>query len=180
MGKPHSADLSHLRVTFPPEGAADRTHRIAHSSLQDVVFTFPVFPWVPEYLEPANPAVGAELDVPVPGHQQWRLVYGTLRLTTDANVANRFVLLQLRSPAGTPVLSISPNTALAASATRVYNYFAETTKTAQISSHATIGIPENGIVLPGWSLHWSVAGIQAGDQISNIDLLIERRPDFAG
>lgn len=179
MGKPHSADLSHLRITFPPEGAQDRTQRIANSSLQEVVFGFPVFPWIPEQLSPPNPAAAADLIVTVPGAQQWRLLYARIALVTDVNAANRFLQLNIRRADNTVIVTLGSNGAQVASTTNVYNYFPGANRDAAINLFRNVPVPNNSLLLPDWNLHWFVSGVQVGDQLSG-QLFVERRQDFAG
>lgn len=121
----------------------------------------------------ATPAVGQEWSVPVPVGRMWRIVGGSLRLVTSAVVANRNAAYGVLRDA--VVLGGWGNsTAIAASSTQVF--------CVQESGTLGGGGPVKGIIqLPaplyvvqgGLTIQSLTTNIDAGDQWSNLELMVD-------
>lgn len=118
----------------------------------------------------ANPAAGAELDIPVPGSEEWVIESLAFRFVADANVANRVIALRAVQNAVAHFWTV-PNASQAAGSTLDYTAFSGVGASTTSATLATILWPANGLVLrPGQRLQSLTANIQVGDQFSAIRL----------
>lgn len=115
----------------------------------------------------AATAGNANMEFLVPAQKQYKLLYGAVRLTTDATVANRRVLLGVFDDAGTPALvfDVHSGAVVVASQTDVHHGFMQGIyrETAFIDNALQVPIGRELILLPGWLLRvWIQNGV-AGD-----------------
>lgn len=132
------------------------------------------------YPEPelfADPAAGAAFETTVPGGVEWKIWSGGYRFVTSATVANRTPRLKFTKPdTNADFYGASlPVNITASSDYRVvfydqHGYHA----TSFFSAYYPIGI--RSIWLPaGTEIAMPISGIQSGDQVSDIVLLVEER-----
>lgn len=121
----------------------------------------------------ANPAAGAEIVATVPANKTWRILAVHFKLVASATVANRLVRLLFDD--GTVVLFKVPNDVNhVASQTTEYSYgLACTAEAAQGATVVARMYPIPDLQLPpGCRIQTLTAGLQAGDQFSEVRLLI--------
>lgn len=120
-----------------------------------------------------SPAAGADWSVTVPGGRQWRLAGGSFQLVTSATVASRYAPV-LFSIDGIPFFIAANNVATTASSTSVFvlqpAYSPD--QGAQMGVYQPQDIPR-GWLLPGTTIASNSIGLQAGDQYSAIQLVVE-------
>jgi len=126
---------------------------------------------------PADPALGSQhATIIVPSGKLWRPIAFTLSLTTDATVVDRASALIINAQGGTgTVASLRSATGESkvggASSTNASVFLAGAVGvTNDVGSLASI--PEI-MLLPGWGIRNFIASLQAGDQISDVRLLVE-------
>jgi hypothetical protein len=123
---------------------------------------------------PATPAPGAGFYLVVPNHTRWLIQTVMFSLTTDANVANRRPTPQWYDTTGL-WFQQEPNGTQAASLTRYWffrpdNGIAVTT----IAGNIYASLPPPFVMLPNHRIQFTIADIQAGDQVDNIRVLLYR------
>lgn len=129
-----------------------------------------------ELIELPQPAVGAVGTYKIPGETFTRVVAGRARLVTSAVVANRFPALDVLDGDGTIVLRVMSPTAVVASTTRDVSFI------SNLGVSLTSGFGEDalpfsdGLFPPGFQIRVSVGGIDVGDQLSGLSLLVWRVP----
>jgi hypothetical protein len=161
--------------------------RAPHTLLaQGYVSNTQVVTWPAEIIPPtggrtfsqfsASLAVGTDISFTVPAGKQWTplLLIGTL--VTSATVATRTV--QVRFTDGTHTLFIDAGVPTqAASLTQTYSFSTsarfETTFTLNIAAY---GFPGGVPLQPGWVIGTLTNAIQAGDQWTNVALVVAESP----
>lgn len=120
-----------------------------------------------------QPAVGAEFSIPNPGRGFW-IVHGIqYRLATSAVVANRISTVRA-TDGNTPYMTLQPGAVQAASLTFTYSGYDGVPLSGSSFAVVNLGWPTNGIVLPiGNTLQSNTTALDAGDQYSNIVVLVE-------
>ncbi len=119
-----------------------------------------------------DPAAGAEASETVPTNARWLLLAFTLRLVTDATVANRHVRLVIDDGA-TTFFSSDSEAAQAASDNWAYNAGIGMDRRAGVSDNRMWALPA-GLMLPGGArIRTSTSNIAAGDNFSAPQLLVE-------
>jgi hypothetical protein len=114
---------------------------------------------------PANPAAGADWSFTITAGGTLQSV--TARLVTSATAANRTPQLVVTDGAGHTVALSPAAPAQPASATATYQWSA--TSPSQAATGATVTLPVPALTAAvGWTVATTTAGIQAGDQWSNI------------
>lgn len=142
----------------------------------------------PQIVKPANPAAAANLTLSVPqmaGMPEqgppsawWRFQLGGFQLVTSATVGNRSPEVQILDAAGLQLYEIVSTTTVAASITAQLSIVGVDDPSAGYVSAsggdtAVLLIPR--VWLPsGYQLVIGAAGLLAGDQISNVSLLIDQ------
>jgi hypothetical protein len=132
---------------------------------------------VPHISEPKSPAAGANYVEPLDGRWWWKLVGCTFALTTDANVANRHVSIQIAMADTLPLVLGEAPQLVAASATA--QRFVGSTQTSYTQSATGTSILFSVLdfpILGGRSFSINVAAIQVGDTLTAIKLAWWRLP----
>lgn len=128
---------------------------------------------------PPAPAAGQQWSYKVDGRYTERLVAVTFTLTTSAVVANRSPVVVLRDNNGTVITQVPAGNAVAATSTLTAYLVNGSPNTAQGAAGNTYGfLPE--LLIPGdWSWGSGVGGMDPGDQLSGVTLLVHRFPNDA-
>lgn len=145
---------------------SDLLKAIAHSSLVHNEQIRPV----------PNPVVGAELVIPVPSPEDWRLIAVRATLTTSAVVANRVPELGVDDQTTTGA-SVTAMTTQPASTAVVYDFTAMSsafsTGALATGAHANVGIVD-WVVPMAWRIRTVTVGLDVGDQWSAATVMFER------
>jgi len=126
-----------------------------------------------------NPAAGQNWKFKVDGRYFTRVLSVTFVLQTSAVVANRFPQLQLLDSNGVLITAIGAGGTVVATS-NLQNYL--TVGNPFISAGASggsFGYMPDLLIPPDWSWQSQVFGIDAGDQLSGIVLLVQRFPNDA-
>src|SRR5882724_249907 len=128
---------------------------------------------------PPNPAAGAQWAHKADGRFLTRLLAVTFTLVTSAVVANRFPAVNLTDSNGKLVTSAPAGGTVVASST--LNVFLTTGAPAYAFGAAggTFGFLPDILVPPDYSWSSVVSGMDAGDQLSAVVLLVQRFPNDA-
>ncbi len=129
---------------------------------------------LPEYVQAASPAAGAEFTQAIEGRYHTRLISLFVRLVTDANVANRTLRLEYRDAAGNVVDVMGNPVTYPAGSTEDYSFSAFQPR-GEWEVSATNLVPLHPLLLPPtFDFHIEVTNIQLGDQLSRIRFVWER------
>lgn len=122
-----------------------------------------------------TPAAGANASFTVEGRNWVRVLAARANLTTDANVANRFVSLDYITARGTTYARNAAGLVVTASTTnQKFEWNAQRTD-AQWAANTPVLLPVFPIFLaPGTVVQFTVDSIQATDALTLLTLLIER------
>jgi hypothetical protein len=130
-----------------------------------------------DYVDLTSPAAGLNASVVVPGQYGLRVLAALATLTTDANVANRLVSIdvinanastRLRNPVAATIPASQTNVKLLWNG--AYHAAASITNGPQIA-------PVNDLLVPsGWSIQITVDNKQATDQLSLLSLVVLKVP----
>jgi len=95
-------------------------------------------------------------------------------VTTDANAANRYAILQLTDPDSNAYV-FTADTAITASQTVVVTFLPGGPSSQTANENAiSVGLPANLILGGAWSVTMSLTNIQAADQLSSGLILSQR------
>ena len=115
-----------------------------------------------------NPAAGAEFSIRAPGGSIWRIMSMALLFTASAAVANRRITLLADDQTDTWFAQIASADLVASSATRV-GAFVGASPGGVAGSVLNLPLPQDGLILmPGYRLRSSTAGIDVADQYSAV------------
>lgn len=122
-----------------------------------------------------NPSAGHGWTVTVPGGMAWRLLTVYSQLTTSAVSATRSPFLLVTD--GTTILYRLPaGGTVTASSTLLMTWGVDFPLTASpIGSAALTPLPGRVLMMPGWVLALSVAGMGAADTLTGTSLLVVER-----
>lgn len=125
-------------------------------------------------LTASNPGAGVGLvTFDVPAGETWELMAARYGVATSAAATSRIPELTLRWPGGADPVSISATTALAASASRTFNWWQGGSGAAG-SGNLGMGLPA-GLKLPGGSqIRMSVFGFDVADTITSASILVRK------
>lgn len=126
-----------------------------------------------------DPAAGAVWDHVVDGRYSERLVSVAFALTTSAVVGSRFPQVELVDTNGKVVLSVPAGDTVVASSTVNPVLMLNAPAFAFGSAGGTFGFIPDILVPPGWSWQLVVFGIDPGDQVSDVILVVQRFPNDA-
>lgn len=118
-----------------------------------------------------DPAADNEILETVPARRRWRLISIRFKLITDANVANRIVTLTIDDGTNN-LLTIPSDTAQTASLTRYYHYHLQPVPQFLIDAIFSLPLPDL-FLAAGFRIQTLTTGLQAGDDFSVIQLLVE-------
>lgn len=121
----------------------------------------------------AVPAAGADISDTVPVFTRWRLISMRATLTTAITVANRLVSVTLDD--GANIFTQTPsNFTQAASIVNIYNLFDSAPYlNVPFNTETLAPLPSNVFLGPGFRIRTSTAGIQATDQWSAAQYLVQ-------
>lgn len=128
----------------------------------------------PELVKVPNPAAGATYTYTVTGEYAVRFVAVYCKFVADANAASREITVEYRDD-GTQRFALSGiNTTVTATNTAYYAFNAfQPAAVATVDSTALVPLMPI-LLMPTWSMKLNVLNVQAGDQLSQIRLVIER------
>ncbi len=125
-------------------------------------------------LRPANPAVATDLEIEVTNGEVWRFMALRLTLVTDANVADRRAHVRIDFGVQ-PLIDAYSDIDQTASLTRLYSAASFGTQPSAINDDdILIPFPSDIFLNVSMSVETEVLNLQAGDQIQDVQLLIER------
>ena len=128
-------------------------------------------------LDPANPGANTNLAIVVGGENWVRVLDAIATITTDANVANRFVSLDFINPRGVTYIRNAAGLVVTASTTNQVFQWNEQRTDAQWAANTPVLAPVSSIFLPPNStIQITIDSKQAGDTITNAHFVIERYP----
>lgn len=130
----------------------------------------------PDFISGAQPAAGANYALTVPG-DYWLRVLGCLfTLATDSNAANRAVSLDFINGRAVTYLRNGFGATIAASTTQQVQ-FQVGRGTTEVTTGTVLYVPLCDLILQsGSQVQITVGSIQVGDQLSGIQLAVEKFP----
>lgn len=126
-----------------------------------------------------NPAVGQNWKHTVDGRYSERLLAATFVFTADAVVGDRFPAMNLVDTNGVIITSVPAGDSVVASSGLSVFLTLHGPAYSFGASGGTFGFIPDILVPPGWAWQSSVAGIDPGDQLSAIVLLVQQFPNDA-
>lgn len=131
---------------------------------------------IPDILRvsPADPDPGANLLFLLPNNFYYKLISFKFRLVTDSTVISRFLTLEI-SDGGDELFWTQLTTTIAASQTKDI-FTAPFGTTPPNTSAGQIGMPWpiDIYLKPNWNFTTTIVNLQAADQISDIQIALER------
>lgn len=135
---------------------------------------FSVWPAIREPFLGASPAAGASFTQAMEGRYTTRLVSLHCKLVTDANAANREVVLEYRNDQNVRYALMGAATTVPDSTT-VYYEFNRSQPVAEWPVDSSILVPIDPMWLPaGWNFRLYVVNVQATDALTEIRGVWER------
>jgi len=124
-------------------------------------------------LTPVNPVAGADFQVTQPIRTRWRVMSVKFVFTASAGVADRIMNLQFIA-AGMIVVEMNARAVITASEVWTVTYMYSGVYVPTTGGRVvTGGMPENMLVNDSMVITSRVGNIQAGDQISDVAILVE-------
>lgn len=121
-----------------------------------------------------NPAVATGFTVNVPASEYWLMRCLTFQMVADANAANRIAYLDFTDAGGNRIGRFSSGFTQTATLTTIYTFSSDIAAYGA-NAAASIGAPTPNLWLyPGAKLTVGVTSIQAGDQISAVNLTVDQ------
>lgn len=169
---------------FLMRGANNTVGAVAHALGSGYISAFDVLGWPTLYsteslsglgvarsITGSVPAAGAEISEAVPTNARWRLVALRYSLTTAVAVANRTSRLQIDDGANI-IFTVDPSFLQTASLTDAYDWGPNM---PQLATNSTIhqSFPPNVILGPGFRIRTNTLNIQAADQYTAPQYLVE-------
>ena len=174
----HFANLHHIRAVFRVDPRVGRGSGQIAPWLSGIVgLTHPAFPGSNILGDPTVrgfgvPAVGTDWLVPVSSGERWRIRAINAQLTTDANVANRSVILEFNDTINIfcriPAVVTQP-------ASVINRYTWVNIGYEKSSIERLQGLPDFTLQ-QAWTVGPVTSGLQAGDQWTQPIFLIEALP----
>lgn len=133
-----------------------------------------------DFLDVTSPAAGANASRVVPGEFGFRVLAALATLTTDANVANRLVSLDvINANSSTRLRNPAPATIPAATSNQRYVWNSAYAAGVSITNGPMV-IPVNDLLVPAsWSIQITVDNKQVGDQLAALSLIVLKVPTGA-
>ena len=123
-------------------------------------------------LTPADPAAGANLTVTIPPAILTVVLSVRVELTTDANVANRFLAVEYLARGGLAVMRNAATVLVTASTTSQVFQFDNQHTLSEWNTGTMVFAPLQPVPLAaGWGLKLTVDSIQVADQLANTRIL---------
>ena len=120
---------------------------------------------------PANPAVATNFVGAAPVNARSLLSLISLKLITDANVANRFIELQLNRGVNATVFAHAFYTHIASKTYKYIAFAGNVLPSGTVYDTVHFPLPDLSLFLEGDSIQASVLNVQVGDQLSDIRLI---------
>lgn len=121
------------------------------------------------------PAVNTDFLYTLPDQFYYELLYYSFRLICDANVASRYVMVQIGAPGGIAMFTIPPPVAQTASQTRFYWGSQRGAFDTFVYPNALQHIiPTQNVLGPSWEIGSLVDTMQATDQLTDIYIALLR------
>jgi hypothetical protein len=117
-----------------------------------------------------SPAAGANFIYTNNSGVPQNIVSVGAQFVADATVGNRFLTLTVKDATGATVLVMQDGTAVTASASIHVNAFQGATQSNSSSGQTTWPLPQNFLLLPGYSLTLSGEIVSSGDQWGQIQI----------
>jgi hypothetical protein len=122
----------------------------------------------------AKPAVGGGFVYKNDG-QYWEYIDAlSFQLVTDSNAANRLVTLTVADGQGTALATVPSAAALTASKTGQYTYLDNYSASTGATDGPFLNVFPGVWLQPDYTVTVAIAGVQVGDQVSNIRVYAER------
>lgn len=118
-----------------------------------------------------DPAAGAEISETVPARRRWKLTGILFTLATDAAAANRRVILVIDNGTNT-IYALPSDTLQTASQARLYLFTPQPVAQFQIVNDFFLPLPILSLA-PGYQIFTNTTALQAGDNYSAPQLLVE-------
>jgi hypothetical protein len=119
-----------------------------------------------------TPGAGVNVSEVVPAFALWRLIAFQVQLTTGAAVATRNMVLTFDDGANV-FAQIATAATQAASLAVTYSYVAGVVTPAALNTLANNPLPIEMYLQPGFRIRTAVASLQAADQLSAVQYLVE-------
>lgn len=127
-------------------------------------------------LEIPAPAAGTDFTITPNTSAHWLLFSLRFRFVTDANVANRHVVLTVQNGAAESI-RLPAGSLQAASLDIVYSAFPTGRAATTVGTQGGVGWPERGLWIPqGYTFQSEIVNLQATDQISEISGMLYEFP----
>ena len=169
-----------ISFTNPPaSGATVNVQLLFSYATGTYLTTLPVNNPLPvfESFVPANPAAGQPCIVTVPNGIQWTVNGLNFSIVTSAATATRTAVITAKNATGQPMLQAFAAYGSAASQTCVVSFGpGESALTATVDFVYLSAQMGSMFLGPGATLTISFINLQAGDQISNIALMLQSEP----
>jgi hypothetical protein len=123
-----------------------------------------------------NPPAGQVWSYTVDGRYYERLLLVRQRFTASAVAANRFPAVDLFGVDGAVVTEVPAGNNVVANGVVTANLAVGGSGYALGSTGGTFGFLPDVLVPPGWGWRASVSGMDAGDQLAGIVLVVQRYP----
>jgi len=134
-------------------------------------------PWI---ATPANPAAGANLIYTLPAGYRYQIMAVRMTLATDANVANRNLILQVTDAVPNTLWEVMNLINHAANTTTNYTFSDHGySHTAFFASRMIAACPIRMTLRAGWIIRTLINNVQVGDQISTAVLTFHRWEETA-
>ena len=126
-------------------------------------------------ITPADPAAGANLLVDL-GRQAWIVIHSVrVTLNTDANVANRFLAVEVLGRGNLSVMRNAATVLVTASTVNQVFQFDRQHTVSEWNTGTPVYAPLQPVPIPaGWQLQLTVDSIQAGDTLTACRILCTR------
>lgn len=130
-----------------------------------------------DYLDVAQPSAGANASRVVPGEFGFRVIAALATITTDANVANRLVSLDvINANASTRLRNPMPAT-IAAGQSNVKCIWSCAWANGISITNGPLIAPVHELLVPAsWSIQFTVDNKQVGDQLASLSLVVVKVP----
>lgn len=131
-------------------------------------------------VQPGAPAAGADWTQVVPLNVRWRVKSIFVQLVTNANVANRQVVIQFRTSGTQVYWEGSANINIPATTTADVTCSPNLPYNSLITTIIQIPLPENAVIGNNDNIHSNTINLQAGDQWGNPFIEVEEWIDAGG
>lgn len=133
-----------------------------------------------QVITPANPAAGANLIYTLPAGYRYQIMAVRMIYASDANVANRNLILQITDAVPNTLWEVMNLLNHAASTTTNYTFSDHGySHTAFLASRMIAAIPVRMTLRAGWIIRTLINNVQVGDQLSGIAITLHQWEESA-